>query len=204
MDQGASGFKKTGKPLAGALVERIYVVIYTALQMKPERPDVFSSLLEAHTALGTPTQQDEINLLGDAYLIAVAGRLVTQGMRYTSTASTDLANSDTTAASLTCLFYQLALYPDCAKKLQQEVDELFAAEAGEVTVGALTKLQYLDAVINETLRLHPPVPSGVQRMTPPEGLRIGDTFVPGNTIVQVPSHTMFRGGCSSSYRNSLL
>ncbi|EON67962.1 hypothetical protein W97_07108 [Coniosporium apollinis CBS 100218] len=41
------------------------------------------------------------------------------------------------------------------------------------------------------MRLHPPVPSGVQRMTPPEGLRVGDTFIPGNAIVQIPYHTIF-------------
>lgn len=60
-------------------------------------------------------------------------------------------------------------------------------------VSAVSELPYLDAVINETLRLHPPVPSGLQRITPPEGLFIGETFVPGNTVVQAPSHTMFRG-----------
>lgn len=70
-------------------------------------------------------------------------------------------------------------------------------------VNALSQLAYLDAVINETLRMHPPVPSGVQRMTPPDGLRIGETFVPGNTIVQIPTHTMFRGVCSFSHFSDL-
>jgi cytochrome P450 len=100
--------------------------------------------------------------------------------------------SDTTAAVLTCLFYRLALNPQCLKSLQSEVDKLFERQA-EVDAAALAKLPYLESVINETLRLHPPVPSGVQRMTPPEGLQIGDTLIPGNTIVQIPSYTMFRG-----------
>lgn len=60
-------------------------------------------------------------------------------------------------------------------------------------IGLLTKLEYLTACINESLRLHPVVPSGVQRITPPQGLQIGTTFVPGETIVQVPTYTLHRG-----------
>ena len=29
-------------------------------------------------------------------------------------------------------------------------------------------------------------------MTPPEGLQIGNTYIPGDTIVQIPMHTHFR------------
>lgn len=92
------------------------------------------------------------------------------------------------------MFYELAAHPDCVKQLQEEVDPLFSGQEGQQNdMRALAQLEHLNAVINEALRLHPPVPSGVQRMTGPEGLQIGDTFVPGNTIVQIPSYTMFRG-----------
>jgi len=102
--------------------------------------------------------------------------------------------SDTTAAALTCLFYQLALDGRVHKALQSEVDDLFDNKhAPAVDATSLAKLPYLDAVINETLRMHPPVPSGVQRMTPPEGLQIGEVFIPGDSIVQIPSHTLYRG-----------
>lgn len=104
--------------------------------------------------------------------------------------------SDTTAATLTCLFYQLGLDPKSLTTLQQEIDDAFNG-ADIIDSAILSKLPYLDAVINESLRLHPPVPSGVQRMTPPEGLQIGERFVPGNSIVQIPTHTMYRGTFSS-------
>lgn len=77
-------------------------------------------------------------------------------------------------------------------KLQEEVDEYFKTNA-EVDSISLSKLKYLEAVIDEALRLHPAVPSGLQRLTPATGLMVGETFIPGNTIVQIPMHTLFRG-----------
>ncbi|KAK7447292.1 benzoate 4-monooxygenase cytochrome P450 [Colletotrichum acutatum] len=139
----------------------------------PDRPDVFSWILEEYQSLKNPTWQDTLNLYGDAYLIIVAG-------------------SDTTAASLTCLFFELAQKPGVYQRLREEIDDYFAQNA-EPEHSALSKLPYLQACIDETLRLHPPVPSGVQRMTPPEGIDIDGTFIPGDTIIQVPTHTMFRG-----------
>lgn len=44
--------------------------------MKPDRPDVFSWLLDEHEAHERHSAQDELNLIGDAYTIVVAGRLV--------------------------------------------------------------------------------------------------------------------------------
>lgn len=38
--------------------------------------------------------------------------------------------------------------------------------------------------------------SGVQRITPPAGIQLGDTFIPGDTIVQVPTYTLHRGESS--------
>lgn len=101
-------------------------------------------------------------------------------------------NSDTVAASLGSLFFELACDQDSQKKLQGEVDELFEAQE-EVTIRSLANLPFLDAVINEALRLHPPVPSGVQRVIPSQGMHIGNMFIPADTLVQVPTYTQLRG-----------
>jgi cytochrome P450 len=89
---------------------------------------------------------------------------------------------------LTNLFFHLATDPIWQTKLQAELDAL-----PELSQEQLTKAKLLDALINETLRLHPAVPSGTQRTTPPEGLRIGDRYIPGDVMVCVPTHTLFRG-----------
>jgi cytochrome P450 family 628 len=81
----------------------------------------------------------------------------------------------------------MAWDPVLVKRLQAEFDAL-----PDISHDNLMTVALLDAVINEAMRLHPPVPSGTQRMTPAEGLWIGGKFIPGNTIVQVPSYTVFR------------
>ncbi|CZR47314.1 uncharacterized protein FPRO_08688 [Fusarium proliferatum ET1] len=141
-------------------------------QNKPDLPNIFSWLLEDYKTQLYPKEQDWLNLQADMQLIAVAG-------------------SDTTSVTLTCLFYLLATNKDECKKLQEEIDNLFSSSS-HLNHSSFAKLTYLQACIDETLRLFPPVPSGLQRMTPPEGLRVGDIFIPGDTIVTVPSYTLYR------------
>lgn len=102
--------------------------------------------------------------------------------------------SDTTAATLTCLFYHLATHPEVHRKLQKELDDFFTeTEADTFETNSLAKLPFLQACIDESLRLFPPVPSGLQRQTPPQGIRIGGREIPGNTIVMTPTYLLCRG-----------
>lgn len=96
--------------------------------------------------------------------------------------------SDTTAATLTTMFFHLARDQSLTKKLQEELDAL-----ADLSYDKLSSAQLLNAVINETLRLHPAVPSGTQRLTPPQGITIGNTYIPGEVMVSIPVHTLFRG-----------
>ncbi|KAK7427633.1 hypothetical protein QQZ08_005908 [Neonectria magnoliae] len=141
------------------------------MEKEPELPDILSELLVDYRSNPRPSNQQILDLYGDANLVVVAG-------------------SDTTSASLTCIFLELATHPRVCVELQIELDEFFRQNEGPEHV-ALSKLKYLQAVIDEGMRLYPAVPSGLQRMTPPEGLQIGDTFIPGNMTVQVPSYTLF-------------
>ncbi|RYP92929.1 hypothetical protein DL770_000979 [Monosporascus sp. CRB-9-2] len=141
------------------------------IKVKPDTPDVFSFLLDDYNARPNRTRQDRLNLYGDAYLITVAG-------------------SDTTSAALTFLLFELCTHPDVLQKLREEVDSFYLERATLTDYDDLHKLKYLQACINETMRLHPAAPRGLQRMTPPEGLQVDDYFIPGNAIVQIPTHTM--------------
>lgn len=98
------------------------------------------------------------------------------------------SHSDSTASTLTNLFYELASSPDITRMLQSEIDSI-----AEPTYQELSHMRLLNAAIDETLRLHPPVPSGMQRVTPSKGLSIDDVYIPGDCLVQMPLYSIFRG-----------
>ena len=56
----------------------------------------------------------------------------------------------------------------------------------------LQSLTYLNAVINETLRLWPAPTSGL-RQTPPEGVVVAGRYIPGDTTVLTPGYSLARG-----------
>ena len=63
---------------------------------------------------------------------------------------------------------------------------------GTVDPGSLRKCKMLDAVINESLRLHPPIPSTILRQSPAEGIWIGDQFIPGDTTMHISIYSLHR------------
>ncbi|KAL4804568.1 cytochrome P450 [Aspergillus unguis] len=105
-----------------------------------------------------------------------------------------ITGSDTSAVAMANAFYFLVKNPATLKKLQAELDAAFpkGTPVSDLTNETLRRLPYLEAVINETLRLKPAVPSGQPRQTPPEGLQIDEMWIPGDTIVVVPQHVVQR------------
>lgn len=143
-------------------------------KMKGDRPDISSWILKSPPMADTRFDE-RAWLTGDSRLIIVAG-------------------SDTTAATLTHTFYHLAQTPSHINILRKEIDSL----EGDFRASKLMSLKHLNGVINEALRLHPPVPSGVVRMTPPQGVTIGGTYIPGEVNVVAPLFTLFR--CESIHK----
>jgi len=68
-----------------------------------------------------------------------------------------LAGFDTTATTLTMLTYRLAKNPEKQKKLTEELDTIYEKTGGKITHDTLADLPYLNACINESLRLCPPL-----------------------------------------------
>jgi cytochrome P450 len=88
-----------------------------------------------------------------------------------------IAGSETTATVLAGVCFYLMKYPECLKKLRDEIDEAFNSEA-EMNAVSIGQLKYMAAVIQEALRVYPPVPAILPRRTPSGGETINGQFVP--------------------------
>ncbi|OJJ77733.1 hypothetical protein ASPBRDRAFT_114983 [Aspergillus brasiliensis CBS 101740] len=113
-----------------------------------------------------------------------------------------IAGGDTSSVTISVIIYHLARNPSLQRKLQAELDAATAKRQTELPpptelpedtyYRSISSLPYLNACVNEALRIQPPVHGGVQRKTPPEGIYIPNdqgtsTFIPGDTLVSVPT-----------------
>ncbi|KZC05575.1 Cytochrome P450 9e2 [Dufourea novaeangliae] len=61
-----------------------------------------------------------------------------------------------TVSSQACLtIYDLATNPEIQERLQQEIDQVLEKTQGEMSYDTIVGMEYLDAVLNESMRLHP-------------------------------------------------
>ena len=88
-----------------------------------------------------------------------------------------LVGSETTATALSGIISYLIRYPDVMENLTREVRDVFSTSA-EIRAERVSKLSYLSAVIEEGLRLCPPVPLGMPRIVPPGGAEVSGQWLP--------------------------
>lgn len=89
-----------------------------------------------------------------------------------------LAGSETTARLLSAATFYLLTNQRLLKKLVTEIRTTFTRKA-EITMLSVNQLKYELAVLDETMRIHPPTPNGSPRKTPPEGAIIDGHWVVG-------------------------
>ncbi|KAL4861251.1 hypothetical protein BDV12DRAFT_208241 [Aspergillus spectabilis] len=95
-----------------------------------------------------------------------------------------VAGTETTATALSGLTYHLLMNPGKMEKLVREIREAFHSDS-DIELGALMRMKYLNACIEEGLRIYPPVPVGLPRVAPDEGLLVCGEFIPGKTALSV-------------------
>jgi len=148
------------------------VAVAKRLTNPTDRVDLLNKLQNSRDADG--------NLMGREELTAEAQTLL-------------IAGSDTTSNSTCAIIYYLASNPHVQEKLQKDLDEQLGTEDELVaTVDQIKRLTYLDACINEALRIHSTSALGLPRVVPRGGLTVlGQHFVEG-TVLSVPSFTIHR------------
>ncbi|KAL0954589.1 hypothetical protein HGRIS_003549 [Hohenbuehelia grisea] len=105
-----------------------------------------------------------------------------------------VAGSDTTASALSNAFYMLLCNSTAYKRLRGEIDKHFAPGDDVSDVAKHLNMPYLNGVINESLRMFPPVPSGGQRANPHDAPTqiLGSYAIPGGTSVITPIYVLHR------------
>ena len=99
-----------------------------------------------------------------------------------------IAGSETTATLLSGVTYLITRPANRAiyTKLVTEIRRAFASEAEITFDNATARLPYMLAVLDEGLRMYPPIPTGLQRITLPDQIStISGHAVPPRTTVSV-------------------
>ena len=108
-----------------------------------------------------------------------------------------LAGSESTASGLAGITFNLLKSPEALKKAISEIRGAFTSEQ-EIEPERVKRLPYLAAIVNEGLRMYPPFPEGLPRLTPRQGATISDQWVPGG----VSHHTQFQSMLISHLRRT--
>ncbi|MEM8809065.1 MAG: cytochrome P450 [Cyanobacteria bacterium P01_G01_bin.38] len=135
-------------PYGRALKARDYLLDYIETmiethQVSPQR-DVLGLLLETEDEAGNRLSIDEIKV--QTLLMLFAGH-------------------ETTTSMLTSLVMALAQHPEVMAKARQEQASL--AEQGELSMGQLRQMPYLEQILKEVERLYPPVGGGFRQVEKP-------------------------------------
>ncbi|KAM7192424.1 Cytochrome P450 [Naviculisporaceae sp. PSN 640] len=146
-----------------------------------ESREDFMSYILAHNNIDDKTKLTDEELVENAYVLVAAG-------------------SETTATTLCGIMYYLLTNRDMFNIVLQEILNTFTSES-EITAETAAKLPYLNACIEESLRLYPALPTALPRIVPEHGRDIEGYFIPEGTGVGIPIWAASRS--EASFRNPL-
>ncbi|KAI1354177.1 isotrichodermin C-15 hydroxylase [Xylaria sp. FL0043] len=141
-------------------------MVKTRLSMEKPREDLFEGLVKRRDAWNLSFEK----LSSNAFILVLAG-------------------SETTATTLSGATYLVLSHPEIFEKLKEEVRSTFK-DPSEININTVGNLKYMLAILNEALRLYPPVTAGLVRTTPKGGTQIAGHFVPEGTLVEVQHWSM--------------
>uniref|UniRef100_A0A4W5M9V1 unspecific monooxygenase n=1 Tax=Hucho hucho TaxID=62062 RepID=A0A4W5M9V1_9TELE len=99
------------------------------------------------------------------------------------------AGYETSSSTMSFLAYNLATNPHVMTKLQEEIDTVFPNKA-PIQYEALMQMDYLDCVLNESLRLYP-IMLRLERVAK-KTVEINGIVIPKDCVVLVPTWALHR------------
>ncbi|PVH95604.1 cytochrome P450 [Periconia macrospinosa] len=109
---------------------------------------------------------------------------------YSNSALFMLAGTETTATELSGVTYHLLKNPAKMARLTKEIRTAFSS-LDDINLVNITQLEYLNACIDEGLRIYPPVAIGLPRSVPEGGAKVGGMWLPGGTAVALSQYAAY-------------
>ncbi|XP_070493897.1 cytochrome P450 6a2-like [Chironomus tepperi] len=96
------------------------------------------------------------------------------------------AGSDTSSTTMSFALTELAFNQEVQDKLRAELDEKTKDTNGEISYELLHEMTYLNQVVNETLRMHPPAPFIIRKAKDDYKVPETDVTIKKNTTLWIP------------------
>ncbi|XP_053272782.1 cytochrome P450 3A56 [Pleuronectes platessa] len=167
---GLSIFNKTSSSYLRAAVEKI-----RAERDGQDSRDILQQMIDSQTVSESRREKQNKGLNDH--------EISSQGILFLN------AGLETSNSALSFLAYNLAQNPEAMKHLQKEIDETFPNK-GQVQYEALMQMEYLECVINESLRLYPPG-ARLEREAK-ETIKINGIIIPKGMLVTIPVYALHR------------
>ncbi|KAF2688321.1 cytochrome P450 ClCP1 [Lentithecium fluviatile CBS 122367] len=162
------------------MLENIFKDGHERLQARMEmerskHPDLISHIVDYNTKCSPGDQLTDAEIEQNVLAIIVGG-------------------SETLTTAFSGAFHYLLADPSKLARVTEEVRSSFTSES-EINANAAAKLPYLNAVMDDTLRLCPPIPDMLRRQVPKGApTNIAGLVIPADTTVSVSCYSMFKSG----------
>lgn len=153
------------------------------LARKTDRPDMMSYIL-SHNETSPSTRMTEEEMIANSVGIIVGG-------------------SETLTAALAGTINALLTHAKGKERLVNEIRSNFKTEE-DISVQSTRSLPYLTAVLQEGLRLFPPIPDNMHRAVPKGGATIAGHHLPEGVVVGFPCYSTFRSPANFTRPNEFV
>ena len=162
-----SGFTSDFEAIEGRISEFSKTVVFNAHSSDLARTNIFTGILK--------NDREESERISDHDAVFEAASLM-------------LAGGGTTAVTLTYLVWAVLSHSPVQKRLEDEVAGLHE----DFTDAELETLPFLNAVVEEVLRLYGAAPGSLPRTVPEGGLSVKGYYIPPGYTVETQAYTIHR------------
>ncbi|KAK0186151.1 cytochrome P450 [Armillaria mellea] len=133
-------------------------------------------------------ERDIVNVLALSYLTGNPSKRMSEEEIYSQLSTFTLAGHDTTATTTAWLLYELSRHPHIQAQIREEISQTRECCQGDLTSSDYDSMPLLNAVIKETLRVHPFVTTLIRVATQDDVIPLSEpiTTVDGTVVSDIP------------------